>query len=107
MRAFYINVFLFETKGSIDNNKFTTYLYYFLLEGLNSHITKRHINRIKLMRSKYFNIILLGSVMFSYSLMAQENKTGKFIDPSNMDLSVKPGNDFYMYSNGTWIRNNP
>lgn len=29
------------------------------------------------------------------------------IDKTNMDLSVNPGDDFYLYSNGTWIKNNP
>lgn len=31
----------------------------------------------------------------------------KFIDPQNMDLSVKPGTNFYQYANGNWIRSNP
>ena len=31
----------------------------------------------------------------------------KFIDPANMDLSVKPGDNFYLYANGTWIKNTP
>jgi putative endopeptidase len=34
-------------------------------------------------------------------------QTTKFIDPANMDLTVKPGDDFYMYAGGTWIKNNP
>jgi putative endopeptidase len=29
------------------------------------------------------------------------------IDKNNMDLSVKPGDDFFMYSNSNWIKNNP
>ena len=37
----------------------------------------------------------------------QAQKQKKFIDPANMDLSVKPGNDFYGYASGTWVRNNP
>lgn len=40
-----------------------------------------------------------------YSANAQS--TTKFIDPANMDLSVKPGDDFYQYASGTWIKNNP
>ena len=31
----------------------------------------------------------------------------KYIDPANMDLNIKPGDDFYRYANGTWIKNNP
>ncbi len=30
-----------------------------------------------------------------------------FIDQANMDLSVKPGDDFYNYASGKWIKNNP
>jgi len=29
----------------------------------------------------------------------------KFLDPSAMDSSVKPGDNFYLYVNGSWIRN--
>jgi len=31
----------------------------------------------------------------------------KFIDPANMDPSVKPGDNFYLYANGNWLKNNP
>ena len=34
-------------------------------------------------------------------------KNSKFIDPANMDVSVKPGDNFYLYANGAWIKNNP
>ena len=30
----------------------------------------------------------------------------KFIDPANMDLSVKPGDDFFTYANGSWLKSN-
>ena len=31
----------------------------------------------------------------------------KFIDKTNMDLSVKPGDNFYLYANANWLKNNP
>jgi putative endopeptidase len=51
----------------------------------------------------YFAV--LGIVAASYTAQAQAPK--KLIDPANMDLSVKPGDDFYEYASGTWIKNNP
>jgi putative endopeptidase len=31
----------------------------------------------------------------------------KFIDPANMDLTIKPGDNFYLYANGAWIKKTP
>lgn len=33
--------------------------------------------------------------------------TGRFIVEKNMDKTVAPGDDFYDYANGNWIRSNP
>lgn len=30
----------------------------------------------------------------------------KFIDPANMDQNIKPGDDFFDYANGNWIKQN-
>ena len=35
------------------------------------------------------------------------DKEPKYIDKANMDLSVKPGDNFYLYANGNWIKRNP
>jgi putative endopeptidase len=50
------------------------------------------------------------ALMFTASCLipAQAQTTvKKFIDPANMDRSHKPGDDFYMFASGTWIKNNP
>lgn len=42
-------------------------------------------------------------------IVADDNKTPKrkFIDPANMDLTVKPGDNFYQYANGAWVKKTP
>jgi putative endopeptidase len=37
----------------------------------------------------------------------QVDKNPPPLDPKNMDTSVKPGDDFYLYANGGWIKKNP
>nr|WP_068892414.1 M13 family metallopeptidase [Pedobacter panaciterrae] len=51
------------------------------------------------------HIAALGILATGYTANAQS--PAKFIDPANMDLSVKPGDDFYAYASGIWIKNNP
>jgi len=58
------------------------------------------------MKNNYLQLVLVGSMLLSGSLYAQE-KPGKFIDRDNMNFSVKPGDDFMEYANGPWIRKNP
>ena len=51
---------------------------------------------------------LLFAIVFCAVLNTQAQKSDrKYIDPANMDLSVKPGDDFYEYANGKWLKNNP
>src|SRR5258705_11579067 len=60
----------------------------------------------------FLSVILFTPVLLSAqaenSLAAQgSSTTKKFIDPANMDLSVKPGDNFYQYANGTWLKKTP
>ena len=52
------------------------------------------------------NLVAVVALSGYYSGFAQ-TKTKIFIDPANMDKSVKPGDDFYTYAGGTWMKNNP
>src|SRR5436189_2397294 len=47
-------------------------------------------------------------LLSQHNVMAQKGKSSmKYIDPANMDQSVKPGDNFYLYANGNWLKNNP
>lgn len=35
------------------------------------------------------------------------NLPSKFIDPANLDTTFRPGNNFFAYANGNWMKNNP
>jgi putative endopeptidase len=73
------------------------------------------------MKLKYTNLMLMGALCLSATTFAangdkpvkgkaqsktQSTPPRKFIDPANMDLSVKPGDDFFDYANGNWIKQN-
>jgi putative endopeptidase len=67
------------------------------------------------MKVKPFNLVLAGALCLSVSAFAIDggNKSKpnpvhpkKFIDPANMDQSIKPGDDFFDYANGNWIKQN-
>jgi putative endopeptidase len=45
------------------------------------------------------------AILTCQTVIAQQQK--KFIDRANMDLTVKPGDNFYLYVNGNWIKNTP
>ena len=47
-------------------------------------------------------ITLLGT-----NFAGAQTTPAKFIDPANMDLSIHPGDDFYNYAGGPWLKNNP
>ncbi|MCP5047187.1 MAG: M13 family metallopeptidase [bacterium] len=37
----------------------------------------------------------------------QQEGEYKALDPADMDTGVRPGDDFYLYANGNWLKNNP
>jgi putative endopeptidase len=67
------------------------------------------------MKLKFTTYLVSGAVFViasAFVLDGGKTKTGaagppaKFIDPANMDLSVKPGDNFFEYANGGWIKQN-
>jgi len=63
------------------------------------------------MKLKLTNFVLMGLVGLTVSAFTvgsrQQDPPMKYIDPANMDLSVKPGDNFFEYANGNWVKNNP
>jgi putative endopeptidase len=58
----------------------------------------------------FIKLSFIGAVttaLVAFAPPGGKNKKPKYIDKSNMDLSVKPGDNFYLYANGSWIKNNP
>src|ERR1700712_3878116 len=56
--------------------------------------------------TKIMLLVLSTAVVLAFTPPGKAKKL-KYIDKSNMDLSVKPGDNFYLYANGKWIANNP
>ncbi len=50
-------------------------------------------------------IMLLAAILSTQAAIAENNLKG--YDKSNMDLSVKPGDDFVQYATGEWIKSHP
>lgn len=50
--------------------------------------------------------LLLGTTVMAGPGDKQPGKQG-YIDKKNMETSVKPGDNFYRYANGGWLKNNP
>jgi putative endopeptidase len=48
-----------------------------------------------------------GSSDFSFCEPCVAKGENKGLDPANIDMTVKPQDDFYLYSNGGWKNNNP
>ena len=50
--------------------------------------------------------IIIGLISISFGLNAQNNDL-KSIDTNYLDKTVSPKEDFFLFSNNNWIKNNP
>lgn len=57
--------------------------------------------------TRYALVGLAATSLLSFTPPDHKKPKKKYIDKANMDLSVKPGDNFYQYANGTWLKNNP
>ncbi|HVN49286.1 MAG TPA: M13 family metallopeptidase [Bacteroidota bacterium] len=55
---------------------------------------------------KIFSIFSFVVLTLSIALGQNAAPPTKPIDPANLDVSVKPGNDFFHYANGAWLKRN-
>ncbi|HTH81465.1 MAG TPA: M13 family metallopeptidase [Mucilaginibacter sp.] len=63
------------------------------------------------MKPKFTNLAVGATICLVTSAFVIDNikpkPPMKYIDRANMDLSVKPGDNFFEYANGTWLKKNP
>jgi putative endopeptidase len=52
-------------------------------------------------------ILAIASCKPSGTKTTQEAGTRKLLDPANLDTTVHPGDNFFQYANGTWLKKNP
>lgn len=50
---------------------------------------------------------LLAALMMTSSAAFAQQQLSSGIDKNNMDLSIKPGDDFYRYAAGNWMKTHP
>src|ERR1700687_2866082 len=58
----------------------------------------------KLMKSFLILIPLICATGLRAATPPQSEQNPPPLDPKNMDTSVKPGDDFFRYANGAWIK---
>ncbi|WDF56888.1 M13 family metallopeptidase [Mucilaginibacter sp. KACC 22063] len=66
------------------------------------------------MNSKFTHLVLASALCLSANAFAtgsgndakKSDPPQKFIDPTNMDPEVKPGDNFFEYANGGWLKKN-
>lgn len=50
---------------------------------------------------------LIATILSANTFAQSELGQNKFIDPANMDKTVKAGDDFFRFASGTWLKKNP
>ena len=58
---------------------------------------------------QFLRLVLMALFLFAAPVAwaQKEPSKAKFIDPADMDVTIKPGDDFVNYSGGVWLRSNP
>ena len=52
-------------------------------------------------------LVFAAMLLSATAAFAQQETLGSGIDKANMDLSIKPGNDFFRYAAGNWMKTHP
>jgi len=62
-----------------------------------------------MMRSKYFLLGLVSIAFFFVSCKTSSKKedSKQYVLAANLDTTISPADDFFMYANGGWIKKNP
>jgi putative endopeptidase len=61
----------------------------------------------KSLKQTLLAILGLAAILGTGTSCKQQDKSTKALSASNMDTTIKAGDDFYHYANGTWLKNNP
>jgi putative endopeptidase len=80
------------------------------VEGVCSHsiICTFNIPKSKKMNLRHTLIICTSVLTLASCQEKKDNNTAerKLLDPANLDTTVSPGDNFFLYANGTWLKNN-
>ncbi len=63
----------------------------------------KYLTPLLILQLIFFSTVVFSQTAANHSPVMKKN----YIDKSNMDLAVKPGDNFFLYANGNWIKNNP